>query len=157
MDKIDSMLSICYPAHTAQLTAAKVQVLFDTFRLDIQCESFEEFEGETRRWKVRCQLAADTPVSNIADTIVNMNAELYPNICTCLHVLLCMPVSTATAERSFSSMRRLKTYLRSTMSTVRMSGLGLLNIHRDREIIAERVVDTFARRKDRRLALLFKV
>ena len=39
----------------------------------------------------------------------------YPNIYNILKVLLTMPVSTATVERSFSSLRRLKTYLRSTM------------------------------------------
>lgn len=54
-------------------------------------------------------------------------------------------------------MRRVKTYLRSTMGTERMSGLALLNIHREREIDLEEVVDVFARRKERRLALLFRV
>ena len=68
-----------------------------------------------------------------------------------------MPVSTATAERSFSTMRRVKTYLRSTMTTERMSGLGLLNIYQERAINAEQVVDIFARRKERRLALTFKM
>ncbi|KAH3847833.1 hypothetical protein DPMN_090165 [Dreissena polymorpha] len=48
----------------------------------------------------------------------------------CLLVLLCMPVSTATADRSFCSITRVKTYLRSTMGMERMSGLALLNIHR---------------------------
>ena len=91
------------------------------------------------------------------DTLAQTNSELYPNISKCLHVLLSMPVSTATAERSFSSMRRLKTYLRATMTTERLSGLGLMNIHRDREVSAKHVVDIFARRKDRRLALLFRV
>mgnify|MGYP000442282983 CR=1 FL=1 len=56
-------------------------------------------------------------------------------------VLLCMPVSTATAERSFSTMRLVKTYLRNTMTTERLSGLGLLKIYQDREINAEQVVD----------------
>ena len=68
-----------------------------------------------------------------------------------------MPVSTATAERSFSTMRRVKAYLRSTMTTERMSGLGLLNIYQERAINAEQVVDIFARRKERRLALIFKM
>ena len=63
-------------------------------------------------------------------------------------VLLCMPVSTATAERSFSKMRRVKTYLRNTMTTERLSGLGLVNIYQDREIHTEQVVDVFARSKD---------
>ena len=145
------------PVHIAQLTADKVQALYETFVLDLQCQSLEEFEAEIRRWKARCQLNIDAPLSTIADTLLDTSADLYPNVCTCLHILLSMPVSTATAERSFSAMRRLKTYLRSTMSTERMSGLGLLHIHREREINAERVVDKFARRKERRLALLFKV
>ncbi|KAH3848140.1 hypothetical protein DPMN_090490 [Dreissena polymorpha] len=38
-------------------------------------------------------------------------------------------------------MRRVKTYLLSTMRTDRMSGLALLNIHRAREIDLEEVVD----------------
>ena len=54
-----------------------------------------------------------------------------------------MPVSTATAERSFSKMRRVKTYLRNNMTTERLSGLGLLNIYQDHEINAEQVVDVF--------------
>lgn len=145
------------PAQIVQLTDEKAQALYQTFRPDLPCDTFEEFDGELRRWKARCHLNAQAPLSTIADTLTNANAELYPNVCTCLHVLLSMPVSTATAERSFSSMRRLKTYLRSTMTTERMSGLGLLHIHREREINTERVVDTFARRKERRLALLFKV
>ena len=145
------------PVHIAQLPADKVQALYETFVLDLQCQSLEEFEAEIRRWKARCQLNIDAPLSTIADTLLDTNADLYPNVYTCLHKLLSMPVSTATAERSFSAMRRLKTYLRSTMSTERMSGLGLLHIHREREINAGRVVDKFARRKERRLALLFKV
>ncbi|KAH3881071.1 hypothetical protein DPMN_004995 [Dreissena polymorpha] len=73
-----------------------------------------------------------------------------------LLVLPCMQVSTASAERS-CTMRQVKTCLRSTMGTERMSGLALLTIHREREIDLEEVVDVFARRKERRLALLFRV
>ena len=71
-----------------------------------------------------------------------------------------MPATTApaySAERLFSTMRRMKTYLRSAMSTERTSGLGLLNIFREREIDAEQVVDIFARKIDRRLARVVKV
>ncbi|KAH3848137.1 hypothetical protein DPMN_090487 [Dreissena polymorpha] len=44
-------------------------------------------------------------------------------------------------------MRRVKTYLLSTMGTDRMSGLALLNIHRKREIDLEEVVELFARER----------
>ena len=40
-------------------------------------------------------------------------------------------VSSATAERSFSSLRRIKTYLRSTMTQERLSNLALLYIEQD--------------------------
>jgi len=40
-------------------------------------------------------------------------------------------MSTAFAERSFSTMRRLKTYLRTSTSENRLVGLALLNIHRN--------------------------
>ena len=54
-----------------------------------------------------------------------------------------MPVSTASAERSFSTMRRLKTYLRSTMTDKRLTGPALMNIHTDLEIDSEEVLKQF--------------
>ena len=45
----------------------------------------------------------------------------------------------ATVERSFSSLRRIKSYLRSTMSQDRLDDLAILNIERD---ISSRLRDT---------------
>ena len=42
-----------------------------------------------------------------------------------------IPVTTTTAERSFSALRRIKTYLRSTMTEARLSNLMLLHAHKD--------------------------
>ena len=42
-----------------------------------------------------------------------------------------LPATTATAERSFSSLRRLKTYLRTTMSSQRLNHLMILHVHKD--------------------------
>ena len=67
-----------------------------------------------------------------------------------------MPVSTATAERSFSVMRRVKTYLGNTMTTDRLSGLGLLNVYREKELTSESVLDKFTRKKNSKLALIFE-
>lgn len=47
----------------------------------------------------------------------------------CYQIALTIGVSSATAERSF--LRRIKTYLRSTMSQTRLSNLALLYIERD--------------------------
>ncbi|XP_025196827.1 zinc finger MYM-type protein 1-like [Melanaphis sacchari] len=45
--------------------------------------------------------------------------------------LLVVPVSSASAERSFSTMKRVKTYLRSTMTSSRLNNLTLLSIERE--------------------------
>jgi histone deacetylase complex regulatory component SIN3 len=43
-------------------------------------------------------------------------------------IYLTFPVTSATAERSFSSLRRVKTYLRNTMSHCRLNNLFLLYV-----------------------------
>lgn len=45
-----------------------------------------------------------------------------------LEIALSWPITTASAERSFSTLRRLKTYLRSTMKEELLSGLALMTI-----------------------------
>jgi hypothetical protein len=45
-------------------------------------------------------------------------------------VVLTMPVASATVEMPFSVLRRLKTYVRSTMKNDRLSFLGLMHIFR---------------------------
>ncbi|ELT87285.1 hypothetical protein CAPTEDRAFT_112284 [Capitella teleta] len=53
-----------------------------------------------------------------------------------VHVLvkiyMTIPVTSATAERSFSAFRRLKTYLRSTMTQVRLNNCAIMNCHKER-------------------------
>ena len=55
-----------------------------------------------------------------------------------------LPVTTATAERSFSTLRRLKTYLRNNMGETRLTGLALLNIYRNVDVNVEEIIDRFA-------------
>jgi hAT family C-terminal dimerisation region len=43
-----------------------------------------------------------------------------------------VPASSATAERSFSTLRRLKTYLRATMAQERLNHLAVLHVHKSR-------------------------
>ena len=130
--------------------------IFVEYRPYLECDE-ETFLRECKRWMAKWTESspAQYPDRVIARWVATEAS--YPTIRLFMMVLLCMPVSTATAERSFSKMRRVKTYLRNTMTTERLSGLRLLNIYQDREIHTKQVVDVFARRKERRLALIFKV
>jgi hAT family C-terminal dimerisation region len=57
-------------------------------------------------------------------------AELknFTNFFKVLHYVITLPVSSATCERSFSAMRRVRNYLRSTMTEDRLTSLSLLHI-----------------------------
>ena len=64
----------------------------------------------------------------LALTDAIQHAEVfYPHVNTALHILLAMPYSTVTIERTFSTFRRVKTSLRSTMSQERLNGLCMLS------------------------------
>ena len=55
--------------------------------------------------------------------------SMFSEVNTLLRVYLTVPMTSATAERSFSSLRRVKTYLRSTMSQERLNHI-LLHTHK---------------------------
>jgi hypothetical protein len=54
-----------------------------------------------------------------------------------------MPVASATAEISFSVLRRLKTYVRSTMKNDRLSSLELMHINRDFKVDLCKAMEVF--------------
>jgi len=67
-------------------------------------------------------------------TFRNLSADmkaLFPNVETLLRLLAVNPASSATAERSFSSLRRLKTFLRSTIGQSRLTHCALCNVHKN--------------------------
>ena len=66
---------------------------------------------------------------------------------------LVMPASNATSERAFSAMRRIKTYLRNTMSENRLNHAMCLSVHRemldalDLKLVMNDFIDNVDRRK----------
>ena len=67
-----------------------------------------------------------------------------------LRKLLCtLPVTSCSAERSFSKLKLIKTPSRSAMTTVRLSGLTLLYVHCDIAVDSSTAIDEFARHHQR--------
>ena len=56
---------------------------------------------------------------------------LLSEVCTIASLLLVLPATNAVSERSFSSLRRLKSYLRSTMTQERLNSLMTLHVHKE--------------------------
>lgn len=57
--------------------------------------------------------------------------RMLPEFVKLIRIILTIPVSTCSCERSFSALRRLKTYLRSTMLAERLNHFAIMNVHRD--------------------------
>ena len=66
-----------------------------------------------------------------------------------------MPVSVASAERSFLKLKLIKTYLRSTMSQYRLNGLAIMSIENliGRSLNYDQLIDNFADAKARKRPL----
>lgn len=79
----------------------------------------------------------------------------YPNLYTLYKIFYTFPVSSATAERSFSRVKLLKSHLRSTMTEDRLSNLTILSIESSiaHAINFNKVISTFASMKKRRKLL----
>lgn len=77
-----------------------------------------------------------------------------------LNVIITIPMTTCEAERSFSTLKRIKTFLRNTMSEERLCALAMLSIERDFILkmrdFNERVIEKFVTGKERRVDFLYK-
>ena len=78
------------------------------------------------------------------------DADIYPNLRKLFTIFATLPETTASSERSFSTMRRLKTYLRSTMGEQRLTRLALLSVHQDRPVDKDSVLNEYAVSSNRR-------
>uniref|UniRef100_A0A8I6YFS3 HAT C-terminal dimerisation domain-containing protein n=1 Tax=Hordeum vulgare subsp. vulgare TaxID=112509 RepID=A0A8I6YFS3_HORVV len=79
-------------------------------------------------------------------------ADCYPNVSIAYRILLTVPVTVASAERSFSKLKLLKNYLRSTMSQERLNGLAICCIEKDvlDNIDLDTIINDFASKNARR-------
>ena len=84
--------------------------------------------------------------------------ELLSEVKTVLQLILVMPATNAASERSFSAMRRVKSYLRSTMTQERLNHMMVLHVHKDMtdSLNLQQVANDFVAGREGRLRLFGK-
>ena len=91
--------------------------------------------------------------------IISYGEDVFPNLQIALHLLLSIGCSIASCERSFNKLKLIKTYMRSTLSQEKLSGLAILSIERKifNNINIEEIVEEFTIRKNRKITLTFNL
>ena len=94
-----------------------------------------------------------------ANNLKNLNAlkgntASFPNLSIALRILLTMPVTVASAERSFSKLKQIKNYLRTTMSQQRLCNLAIITIENDiiNDLDVSELIKNFASVKVRKVS-----
>ena len=118
------------PKYLPQLDDEKLKAIRESYQADLpQFHSFKQellrWRNMTRKFDVNDKYPLQTPLK-IADK------EFFPDLHAILSSILTLPVGSVCCERSVSSLRRLKTWERSTMGQERLCGLALLHIHKDK-------------------------
>lgn len=80
---------------------------------------------------------------------------LFPQVERLIRLMLLCPATSCSAERSFSALRRLKTWLRSTMTQPRLNAVAVCQVHQDilDSIDITKLAEEFASRSDIRRGL----
>ena len=72
-------------------------------------------------------------LSTIKEFLISLgeSRSLLSEVVKLINLVLVMPATNATSERSFSALKRVKTFLRSSMKQARLNHLMLLHVHKD--------------------------
>ncbi|XP_065680477.1 52 kDa repressor of the inhibitor of the protein kinase-like [Hydra vulgaris] len=114
---------------------------------------FSSINAELELWEKFWKEKTELP-STISDTLKFM--DMRTNVLEAFHILATIPITTCECERSISTLRRIKTYTRSTMLKNRLNRLALMSIHQEIVPDINRVIEIFASKGDRKLEFLFK-
>ena len=91
-------------------------------------------------------------VTNVLKTMVPEVRRLFTQVEALVRLLLVVPVSSCEAERSFSALRRLKNWLRSTMEQSRLNSVFVGHVHKEKleKITRQKIATAFIGTSERR-------
>ena len=91
---------------------------------------------EARKREQECKKAIP---NNLLLALGACDSRLYPNVHRLLLIACTLPITSAEAERSFSLLRRLKTYAKFTMTEERLAHLSVIAMHYKERVPADEV------------------
>ncbi|KAE9522524.1 hypothetical protein AGLY_017071 [Aphis glycines] len=130
------------------ISILKADIIYDK---DLTNTDSSCLRAELHMW--RCQwYSKDDKAQSIFDTLPHCT-NLLPNIQVLLRLFGTLPITSATQERTFLTLKRLKSYLRSTMTQERLNGLAIENINKKENLTELEVLQQFSKTSPKRLQL----
>ena len=112
----------------------------------------ETIVGEIHLWQQFLN-GLDKKPDNALSALEMCNKNMFPVIYKLLSILATLPVTTCTCERSFSSLKFLKSYLRNSTGEERLNGLAMMFVHESVSVSEEEVLDELSLKR-RKLNIL---
>ena len=113
---------------------------------------YEDIDNQLFHWKNHCKGLKE------AKSITRLLCEdadpvFFPNVSELLCILAVLPVGSAESERSFSYLRQIHSWLRTTMTEKSLGNIGVLAAHVfNVPLNIEKICDTFIRRNPSRMS-----
>ncbi|KAJ8897164.1 hypothetical protein PR048_002510 [Dryococelus australis] len=133
-----------------------IEKAIEFYKDDLQYTNRSILEAEWRLWKMSSRTperqTQATKVMTVCEVLKIIDKDSFPNMAVLLKILAVIPLTTASVERSFSTLKRLKTCLRNKTGEERLTALTLMTVHRDVKVHVEDIVKQYGQ-ISRRLSL----
>ena len=124
---------------------------FDPDLLETQLISFSALFSDSKN-------ITFTEILKVMKGLTTGHKALYSQVIILVKLILVMPATNAVSERSFSALRRIKTFLWATMHQQRLNSIMILNVHQDKtdSLNVMSIANQFVAKNERRLAIFGK-
>lgn len=124
------------PFYLSKLCQSKLDAIRSYYFKFLTYEEKDNFGTDVIKWKKKYQeVSLPNRTKCVVSTLSECSSEIFPTLHKIFIIFLTTPVGSVPCERSFSALRRLKLWTRSSMSEERLSGLAMMLIHRETEFI----------------------
>ena len=138
MNNLVTKFNIIFPQVLSLAAERDILSQATSLQKDYSCDLSEAFPLQlvTFASSLKSEIGKLSSVQDLAHLLIvdyTAMTSAFTDVVSALLLFLTLPVSVATAERSFSKLRLIKNYLRSTMSQGRLRALALLSIEATRQ------------------------
>ena len=105
-------------------------------------------------WQVKWITFKGTLPTTLPELISATDKNMFPPIYVAIQILATIPVTACSCERSILGLRRMKSWMRNTMTEERLDSISVIMFNRDIKVDVDKVVDEFAAGNKHRMTLM---